>query len=124
MDARTLLGYDVYQNEVIWSPPLAVENKELLSFLNGESLRKIKGYFASEPAMRFFRSPGLPPSLEYLTIKNCHNLILASMIDLLVAAREKPLKLKTVKVSALSYKESLPGTSPLLLRFLLVIQLH
>ena len=124
MDARTLLGYDVYQNEVMWSAPVAEENKDLSSFLNGESLRKIKGYFASEPAMRFFRSPGLPPSLKHLTIKNCHNLILASMIDLLVAAREKPLKLKTVKVSALSYKESLPGTSPLLPRFLLVMQFH
>jgi hypothetical protein len=98
MDARTLLGYDVYQNEVMWSAPVAEENKDLSSFLNGESLRKIKGYFASEPAMRVFRLPGLPPSLKHLTIKYCHNLILASMIDLLVAAREKPLKLKTVKV--------------------------
>jgi hypothetical protein len=109
VDARTLLGYDVYENEEELSPPFSEEeeeeNKVLSSFLKGgrfeegKNVYPLEQYHPSEPALIFFRSPGLPPSLEHLAMTKCHNLILNCMIELLLAAREKPLKLKTVKAS-------------------------
>jgi hypothetical protein len=108
VDARTLLGYEVYEEEEDLSPPNGEEEeyKVLSSFLKrvcleqGKDVYPLENYHPSVPALRFFRSPGLPPSLEHLTVTKCHNLILNCMVELLLAPREKLLKLKTLKVSS------------------------
>jgi hypothetical protein len=107
------LGYDVYEIETESRSGFEEENRVLLSFLNGERLQEAEGYHPSEVAVRFFESPGLPPSLEHLTITDCHNLILYSLVELLRAAKKTPLKLKTIKVSTVKslYTETSPASS-------------